>query len=57
MLLGPKLWGSWPQNNDKGFAVVIAERISVTGRIVGTERKNKRSGVDDGSTPLAGYAG
>jgi hypothetical protein len=47
----------WPHKNGNGFDVVISDQISVTGRIVCTERKNKRSGVDDGTTPLTGYQG
>jgi hypothetical protein len=30
----------WPHKNGNGFDVVIAEQISVTGRIVCTERKD-----------------
>lgn len=48
----------WPHKNGKGFDLVIADQISVTGRVVCTERKDKqRSGPDDGTTPLTGYAG
>jgi hypothetical protein len=31
----------WPHKNGKGFDVVITEGISVTGRIVCTERKEQ----------------
>jgi hypothetical protein len=31
----------WPHKNGKGFDIVIGEQLSVSGRIVCTERKDK----------------
>jgi hypothetical protein len=34
----------WPHNNGNGFDLVIYDQISVSGRIVCTERKDKPAG-------------